>query len=126
MRRWAARLWYATLVVMCARWGATMESWSLWDLITGGCVMVAALVIAIDGAIAQSEKLRDHVPRLLKGYMAFLPLTLLVVGGSAFAYKQTRPADILALPPGAETGHPWGIAQGWGLRGRLETPAGGS
>ena len=114
MRCCAARLWYATLIVMCVRWGVAMQSWGLWDMITGGCVFAAALVIAIDGAISQSEHLRRHVPRLLKGYVAFLPLGLLFVGGSAFAYQQLRPTDILALPKGAEIGSPFGLVQAWG------------
>jgi hypothetical protein len=91
-----------------------MESWTFWDWVAYGGIIIAALLIAIDTAIAQSEHLSRHLPRILKGYVGFLPLLSLLVGGGAFAYQRTHPANILDLPPSAQEGSSFGLIQAWG------------
>ncbi len=92
-----------------------MAAWGFWEWVAYGGIVVAALLIAVDGAIAQSEHLRTHFPRLLKGYMAFLPLASIVVSGCVFGYQQLHPASILDLPPNAREGSPFALVQAWGL-----------
>jgi hypothetical protein len=93
-----------------------MSHWGFWDWVAYGGIIIAAIFLAVDTAIRQSEDLRRHAPGLLRAqYIGFIPLIAVAISASAFVYQQLRPADLLALPEGAEIGTPFGVVQAWGI-----------
>ena len=115
LKRWPTLALYVTVVAFFARRTVGMGDWTFWDWI-GYCGLgIAAILIAVDTAIAQSEQLRGHFSRPLKGYLGFLPLLSLLIGSGAFGYQQVHPTTRMELPPEAETGSPFGVIQAWGI-----------
>ncbi len=91
-----------------------MESWTFWDWLGYMGIAIAAIMIAADTAIAQSEQLSKYLPRLLKGSIAFVPLMSVLIGTSAFAYQGFHPVGALDLPQDAKEGSPFSLVQAWG------------
>lgn len=110
-----AWIWPTIIVSFCLRWGHMMGTWGFWDWVSYGGIVIAAIFIAVDAAIAQSATLGQFIARPFQfRFFAYVPLLAVMVSAGAFVKKELSPRDFL-LPQDAKIGSPFGIEQGWGV-----------
>lgn len=84
----ATWLWPACLLMLTSVWGKRMREWGGWDWVAYSALWIAAIILAADSGIKDSEKLKESFSVLLQStYWSLSPLVLVVFGTCVFILK---------------------------------------
>src|SRR5438552_2896109 len=77
--------------------GLDTTKWSLWDWIGAASLLLAALVLAFNGALKDAPAFASKLPDFLSTSLwAYVPLALLVIAFAAIVFRPTLPAAQVA------------------------------